>query len=119
VFLAAEDVWGFQVVPDEPILHLLQQQGRLGRGQFGRVDGVDDLVPDAFDALDEVERGRAAAEETEHGVGGWDLHGVRFLVLVALRIQGGLPPTRRAASVRRPRKTTTSVLEIDTGHENL
>jgi hypothetical protein len=45
-------------VPDEPVLHLLQQQDGFGRREIGGVEGVDQLV---LNALDNVERGRAAA----------------------------------------------------------
>jgi hypothetical protein len=59
------------MMPDELVLHLLQKKRRLGRRQCDGANGVDDLV---LDCLNEAERGLAAAEPVENGVGGRVIH---------------------------------------------
>ena len=49
--LAAQHIGCGQMVPDELVLHLLQQKCRLGRRKIDGGDGVDVLV---LDSLDEV-----------------------------------------------------------------
>ena len=57
--LGAQHIGCGEMMPDEPVLHLLQQQSRFGRRRFDGVDRVDDLV---LDCLGEVERSIAAAQ---------------------------------------------------------
>ena len=64
-FLAAQHVGVGQVVAEEPVFHLLQQQGRIGGGQFAGVDGfkVSDVL--VVDLVNEVERGPSAASSQD------------------------------------------------------
>jgi len=58
------------VVPDKPVLHLLQQQGRFTRRQVDRVE-IAALV---LDVLDQLELSPAAVASVAQRVGERDLH---------------------------------------------